>query len=991
MLGLNGVLPAEPTPSAAAKALLEPAVEGIRLGGLVEIHSLSEAELRAYDQDINGTFGQVVGFDSAENKFHVYLTCGAAGHFSPQNVRRVEDLRRPGEGGSSSSFDVLLGPRTDGNVLGGEIATCLMEKGFCILRICQSAQLAQTTVRRLQDMAETNQLSRFPEEVEEGYLGMSCRARVTWLDERGMGLNQDECLGSNDANLSYLAQAIHPYSGDVLDGLLESRTPGLVCLSMDAEQSAELPAPEADDETLGAFLQTWRRCLARAVHFIGPHTCSLELDARETPKAEKVPNAVANIKIDAVPNTILLFRPDIYDYTCYAPKNTAMLITNYLAAVPELVFGSIEGDTDWLVSSDEGPPSMPGAENIQVVNAVSRLPGNFDSADHYWNGVIGGTDTIIQVPVLRWDVSVYWTPNEDVFEPWQTTTRHQSYCEGAEYFDNKYFEISNAEAAVMDPVQRLVLECGAQSLAMIGLTKKVTNRESHHAGFAVGNDKLDWGTLEKSVEIGGAVGGTSTVLAMIANRFSFVFNLKGPNFVCDTACSASLTSTHAARFMLSNQKYDPLEFFISMGAHLCLSAGPFIGCSQSHMSSPKGRCFTFNASADGYLRGEGVSGFMMKWASWDDDFIAQLRATACGQDGRSASLTAPNGPAQEEMITRAIREAQMTPPESTAWECHGTGTSLGDPIEVGAVRKCQIKMRRQEPLMLSSNKTNIGHLEGGAAMGGIVKCINQCRNAKCAPTLHLRTLNPHLEHAKFDALFETEPAAFAYTSGNCQVSSFGFGGTNAHGIFWGKSSVINQDVERLWMRKLLSRPPPEVRPMGQNYDDWEADFPDTRLMRKGVKFSLSIGPDEGNEPLRWDIADDRQAEIDEMEATFAVVGNFNGWDAEEAVPMEDAEVPGVHRITLEVPAGGKLEFHLLKGGRADQVVCPEQDDCTRKVAKIIGPEKDLKNKWVIHAQEGRQVRIELFNRAGRRTIVWIIERSEADAINNMVGDTGDEE
>lgn len=276
-------------------------------------------------------------------------------------------------------------------------------------------------------------------------------------------------------------------------------------------------------------------------------------------------------------------------------------------------------------------------------------------------------------------------------------------------------------------------------------------------------------------------------------------------------------------------------------------------------------------------------------------------------------------------------------------------------------------------------------------MGGIVKCINQCRKNGCAPTLHLRTLNPHLEHAAFDAVFETEPAAFAYPTGNCQVSSFGFGGTNAHGIFWGKSMDVNQDVEKLWMRKLLSRPPPEVRPMGQNYDDWEADFPDTRAMRQGVKFSLSIGPDEGNEPLRWDIVDDRQAEIEEMEATFAVVGNFNGWDAEEAVPMEDAEVPGVHRITLEVPLGGKLEFHLLKGGTADQVVCPEQDDCTRKAVQIIGPEKDLKNKWVINAQEGKQVRIELFNRAGRTTIMWIIQRDGADATNNIMGDTGDEE
>ena len=117
----------------------------------------------------------------------------------------------------------------------------------------------------------------------------------------------------------------------------------------------------------------------------------------------------------------------------------------------------------------------------------------------------------------------------------------------------------------------------------------------------MGNDKLDWGSMPKDVQMGAAMGGTSTVLAIIANRFSFVFNMKGPNFVCDTACSASLTSTHCVKLMMLERTYDPLEFFISMGAHLILTAvAGVIGGSQAHMNSAGGRCFTFNASADGY-------------------------------------------------------------------------------------------------------------------------------------------------------------------------------------------------------------------------------------------------------------------------------------------------------------------------------------------------------------------------------------------------------
>eukprot|EP00438_Fugacium_kawagutii_P020025 Skav233862 [mRNA] locus=scaffold1483:15660:23224:+ [translate_table: standard] len=257
------------------------------------------------------------------------------------------------------------------------------------------------------------QRQRFPEEVEQGYLGFSCRGKIAWMDSGE--LDQDAALHSNNANLSFLAQSIQPYAGDVLDGQLESRTPGLVCLTIDSTGDAELPCPEY----------------------------------------------------------------------------------------------------------------------------------------HNWSALRSGCDTIIQVPITRWDVGVYWTENENAFEPWQSTTRHQSLCEGAEFFDNRYFEISNNEAgsaASMDPVQRLVLECGAQSMAMVGLTKKECNRKSTHAGFCVGNDKLDWMTCPKET----TPSGTSTVLAIIANRFSFVFNLKGPNFVCDTACSASLTSTHCARFMISS-------------------------------------------------------------------------------------------------------------------------------------------------------------------------------------------------------------------------------------------------------------------------------------------------------------------------------------------------------------------------------------------------------------------------------------------------------
>lgn len=954
---------------------------GLRVGCLVEIHGLGPTEIAAVGADVNGVVGQIVSY--AGGRFYVYLVCGLAAHFEPRNVRAAAAFRRPGEGGTEKSFDILMAPRTSPQALTSEMTTCLLEKGFFVIRVCQSAQLLKRTLDKLRYLSEEGRMGRFAEETEEGYLGIGCRAKVAWFDRHGRGgssslFGDDDLLTGSDSNLSYLAQLLQPSAPDLLGDTLDERTPGLVAMSLSEEEEMEFPFPEPDDATLGSFLTMWRRTLVRAVHFMGPGTAKVTLDSREdSVAAEKMPNPQANFTLLAEPNTILLFRPDVYEYQCEFPEETVMLISNFLSPSPQMVFSHLEGDVSWLTTADTGPPPPPGDQHIHVVNTVARLPGQWDHQWAYFAGLKAATDTVVEIPFTRWDWNIYWTANEDAFEPWQTTTKHQSFCEGAELFDNKHFEISNAEASGMDPVQRLILECGAQSLAMIGLTKKNANRKSTHGGFAVGNDKLDWMTCDKEIAIGAACGGTSTVLAIIANRFSFVFNMKGPNFVCDTACSASLTSTHCAKMMIAERKFDPLEFFLTMGAHLCLSPGPFIGCSQAHMSSPTGRCFTFNASANGYLRGEGVSGFMMKFGNYKGESDAILRATQVGQDGRSASLTAPNGPAQEEMVSRAIKEAQMTPPESTVWECHGTGTSLGDPIEVGAVRKVQIRMPRSEPLMITSNKTNIGHLEGGAAMAAMVKCILQCKHVRCCPTLHMRTLNPHLEHAAFDAIFQSEAAAYHYNSGHSQVSSFGFGGTNAHGIFWGHAEEVNDDVEKLWLKKLRSKPPPEVRPMGRNPDDWEADFPDTRSLKRGAKFLISLNPDDGpDSAVRYELTDEGVDECtgDDF-AKFAISGNFNDWaDGDSgALIMSQGDVPGAHVAIVEVPDTGVLEFRLLKSGDAEQVIGPSSPEGTRMSEAILGPQKELENRWVIRATPGREVRLEFFSRRNRKAIMWFLD------------------
>merc|ERR1712187_248863 len=220
------------------------------------------------------------------------------------------------------------------------------------------------------------------------------------------------------------------------------------------------------------------------------------------------------------------------------------------------------------------------------------------------------------------------------------------------------------------------------------------------------------------------------------------------------------------------------------------------------------------------------------------------------------------------------------------------GTSMGDPIEVGAVRKVQIRMQRLKPLMLTSNKTNIGHLEGGAAMGAMCKYVLQCKHAKCLTTLHLRTLNPHLEHAAFDAIFQTENANYAYIQGHGQVSSFGFGGSNGHGIFWGHNILIEEDYDLMARKRIKKRAAPEVRVLGKDPEEWDADFPDLRSLKPGAKISATLNKDDDpDEKIKWEVVQDGPdpgADEDD-ESFYTICGNFNNWEEDR---MASGDVPG---------------------------------------------------------------------------------------------------
>jgi len=938
-----------------------PVGEGLRLGMLVEITG---------HPTLGGRLGQLVKHSEADGKVEVCLTTGASLELKKENVRAPIDFKRPGLGGGLNSFDVLIGPCSQDDVIGEEIAACLFEKGFCVLRTCQAPDETASAVTVMRQKGDSGRLFRLPEEVEEGYLGFGAKGKVAWLDASNADAPKNPTLDKSDAFISKLAGLLQPASGDILGKHVDERTPALASLSLPDDEEAEYPPQDADDGTLGDFLRTWKRSLIKVVHFMGPGVSNVTLESTEENGAESLPCKQDSVEIAAEPSTILVFRSGAFRYGCHADGECLSLSANLLQHADNLVWGDWDGldSAPWLLAGS-GPPG-PAGEQVNIVNMNTRLMCNWDEVDGYRAGLYGGGDGGVEIPILRWDVNMYYNPDDATRLPGQTYLKHQAFVEGLELFDNKYFEINANDAKVMDPMQRHVLEVGAQCLFKMGITKKTSNRTPHHAGCSVGLDKDDWD--KSAAELYNCQGGTN-VQAIISNRFSFIFNLKGPNYVADTACSASLAATHLAKYTLADREIDKIEFHVAIGIHQCFLPWGMEGYGpKMHWA----RCLTFNDSANGYMRGDGCSGVTLKWGDLPEERDAVWRASRVGQNGRSATMTAPNGIAQEEVITKAVKEAKISPIESCIWNCHGTGTSLGDPIEVGGVRRVQIKEQRQTPLLLLTNKTTTGHLEGGAAMTTIIAAALQVKAATATALCHFRRLNPNLEQSSFDMIITSECVASQFNQNNVHISSFGFGGTNGHAILWGCSKYDMADNQTLFLRKLQKMSPPEVRVNGADPSEWEWDGPDVSL-KPGDKYTITLSPhDAPDAPIRF-VKEEGDPVGDGEDDYYTIVGAFNDWEGDR---MEDGLVTGLRTLTLDAPGGGTLDFRFLKNGEEDQVIYPATDKCTSRSAPVLGPvAEDMgreKNVWSVKAEAGQSVKIDLFICRGRRSVMWTIFQNE---------------
>ena len=417
---------------------------------------------------------------------------------------------------------------------------------------------------------------------------------------------------------------------------------------------------------------------------------------------------------------------------------------------------------------------------IAVVGMGCRYPGA-DGPDAFWRLLRDGVDAIREVPPERWDADAYYDADPEA--PGRMNTRWGGFLDGIDLFDPQFFGISPREAAGMDPQQRLLLEVCWEALEHAALAPD--RLAGSPTGAFVGISGMDY--LQLALQHGGSSDtyfATGLSHAVAAGRISYILGLRGPSLALDTACSSSLVAVHLACQSLHSGE---CRVALAGGTNAVLTPDTTIALSHAHMMAADGRCKTFAADADGFVRGEGCGIVVLKRladAEADGDRImAVIAGSALNQDGRSSGLTAPNGPAQEAVIREALRRAGSRPDEVDYVEAHGTGTVLGDPIEVRALAAVLGEGRPAgRALRIGSVKTNVGHLESAAGVAGLMKVVLALEHEQIPRQLHVRELNPHVPWASLPVEVVTRTSAWPRGARRrvAGVSSFGFSGTNAH-------------------------------------------------------------------------------------------------------------------------------------------------------------------------------------------------------------------
>ena len=510
-----------------------------------------------------------------------------------------------------------------------------------------------------------------------------------------------------------------------------------------------------------------------------------------------------------LPDTLL------YDYP------TPIALARFLAKGEEAV---VEPPDTGLASGREEP--------IAVIGVGCRLPGGITNLDDLWAMLTDGRDTITEIPAARWNPARDYYPQPGT--PGKSVMRMGSFLEAVDHFDAEFFAISGFEAERMDPQQRMVLEVGWHALEDAGI--QPSRLAGTASGVFLGISDNDYCEIHaEHPAMWDAQAGVGNALSIAANRLSYVLDLAGPSMAVDTACSSSLTAIHLARQSL---RLGECTLAIAGGVNLLLSARGNTVQSQAQMLSPGKGCRSFDAEADGYVRGEGCGLVVLKRlsdAQRDGDRIyALIRGSAVNQNGTGAGLTVPNGAALEAVMGRALAEAAVASAQVDYVEAQGTGTPLGDAIEARALGRVFRRGRPEErPLRIGSIKTQLGHLEAASGMCGLFKLILAMGHRMIPGSPRISKANPQIPwgELKLSLVHRTTPWRRQQNPRLAGLNAFGVGGANAHLVLEEPPlSAPGEDAPQSYhLLTLSAKTDRALESLARSYRDYLLDFPERSL------------------------------------------------------------------------------------------------------------------------------------------------------------------
>src|SRR6266404_1857477 len=518
-------------------------------------------------------------------------------------------------------------------------------------------------------------------------------------------------------------------------------------------------------------------------------------------------------------------------------------------------------------------------DRIAVIGIGCRFPGGVSDTESFWKLLVEGREAVGEIPPDRWNVDRFF--DAELGLPGKSIARRGGFIEGIDQFDPQFFGISPREAPYVDPQHRLLLETAWEAIEDAGVVLDLERGTdlavfvgiSHNDYQGIQSNAFDHSTISPHTPTGSAH-------SIAANRISYCLNLLGPSVAVDTACSSALTAVHLACEHIRAGRGDAA---LAGGVTVMITPGGFIGFSQAGMLSPEGQCAAFDASASGFVRGEGAGMVLLKRLSnavADGDPIqGVILGTAMNQDGHTNGISLPNPAAQARLVREACADAGIAPEEIGFVEAHGTGTAVGDPIEAHALAEALCTDRSAAtPLLIGSVKTNLGHLETAAGIAGLVKAVLVLKHGQVPANLHFETPNPNIDFKGLKLRVNSTLEPFPETGGTriVGVNSFGFGGANGHIIIEeapprSYNGHYETPTERAWPIVLSARSEDALRGSALHLAQWL----DERSQANGDSPLLpdlvhSLGARRNHHPYRLTIVTKSMTELVQELDGFAV-------------------------------------------------------------------------------------------------------------------------